>query len=675
MRNGLNPALKPWPTTLSRVSSMHRSGANAAAKTHTAVLSPSIMPTIRCSRSMAAATMLLLAACSGKKDGPVTIPPLPAASITVSTAAPTLSVTQSASGTAALTLGRTNFGGDVALTAEGLPTGVTATFTPASLTAGATSSSLALEASSTAALGAATVTVRARGAGVTDVTTEIALTVAAPLVNPSVTLTTTPGTAAIIAGQSASSVIGIARAGGFAGGVTMTVTGAPTGMTTTLSVANPVTASTLTFGVATLTSVVPGPYTLTLRANATGITEAMTTYVVTVSAPPTNNIVWRFCNTDRFPIWFAYQDGLTGTWQRVTETSAGQYNFAVGQPQVGVATVTSNLGKITTRVGYYGLGEMAAAAASECTENPVAGTKSLSGSVTGFVTSTEVATVSLGTALSGATSQATSAFTINRVPNGPLDLVAVRADLVTSIASRVLLTRNVNAADGSSLGVLDLAGGASFAPANGSVTVTAPNDGPIRAVNQWKSATGSGASFSLPQLSSGVAAPYQGIPDFALFPGDLQQVQATQQVGTTLNRFVTRYTRGPTTIVNFSMRSDPGAPTITGITGGSYPRAAASGALPIAFNGIAQVAFEQSGRSRRWELFATVLGRVTAIDYAFTMPDFGAVSGWLSTWALGSGAAEVTSTFFGQTGTGTNNTPITGSEFFSFGRLGSFSLP
>ena len=124
---------------------------------------------IRVSRLVLAASVLVWTACSGKKG--VTNPPGTTASIAVSAGSPTLSVVQTATGTSAITVARTNFTGDVALTAENLPTGVTATFTPSSLTVGGTTSSLALAASATAAAGASTVTVRARGTGVSDATT------------------------------------------------------------------------------------------------------------------------------------------------------------------------------------------------------------------------------------------------------------------------------------------------------------------------------------------------------------------------------------------------------------------------------------------------------------------------------------------------------------------------
>lgn len=627
----------------------------------------------RYSRLVLAASVLVWTACSGKKD--VTNPPVTTASITVAAGSPTLSVAQNAAGTSPIVVARTNFTGDVALTAEGLPTGVTATFTPATLTSAGTSSSLSLTVSGAAVVaGPASITIRARGTGVTDATATVALTITAS-VGGAVAITATPTTASITAGQQATTVVKVTRAGGFAGGVNFTATGAPTGMTTTFSSSNPFTGDSVNLSISTLTSVTPGPYTLTVRANASGLTEATATYTVTIAAPPSNSVTWRFCDTSRIPLWFAYLDGLSGTWQQVTPTTPGVYTFAYGQPQVGVAAVYNEGSRVVTRVSYYGLSEVTAAAAAECTQNPVAGTKTLSGTISGFASATEVGLVSMGRALSNSTTQSNPSFTISSVPTGALDLLAVRADLVSSSVSRLLLKRGVDSTSGRSLGTLDLAGGTSFAPASGSITVTAPNDATISGQNLFTTATGSSASFTMPSLSSGVATAYQGVPLAQLIASDLQQVIVTQAVGTTILRSMSRYTREPTTVTNFTMPADPAVPTVTAVGGSAYSRATAAGTVPATFNTRVLVSFNQTTTSRRWDTFATTAGRTSANSYSFTLPDFSAVLGWTNAWALSAGSVNVTGTFFGQTGANPDGTPTTGTTLFTIGRQTTFTMP
>lgn len=623
------------------------------------------------SRLTLTTALLWGAACGGSDATPpiVTTPSIAASATPVA-----VEVAQGATGSTAIAVARTNFAGDVVLSAEGLPTGVTATFTPATLSGGTTSSSLALAVAGSAVAGTSNVTVRARGTGVTDATTAVSLAIATAAVNPAVTLDVVPATASIVAGQGATAAVSIARSTGYTGGVTMSVTGAPTGMTTVFSSANPVAAGTVNLAVTTITSVVPGQYTLTARANAVGITEATATYVVTVSAPPTNRISWRFCNPDVTPVWFAYLDGLEGTWQAATAVG-GAYDFAVGQPQVAIAFVRPQQGRTVTEIRYYGLAEVARAAAAECVTNPAVGTKTLTGFISGFATQDEVANVSMGLVSSSVTNVATPGFTINRVVDGALDLIAVRSDIATTSAQRVRIVRGVNAPDGTSLGTLDLAGGASFAPALGSVTVTAPNDGSITARNLFTTATGSSAVFNTTAVSSGVAVQYQGIPLDRLLATELQQVQASQEVGTTITRFVARYTRGPGA-VSMTMPSDPGTPTITSVPGAPYARASVNAVIPQpVFNDRFEIAFDQPARARRWVISATTAGRTNAATLLFTMPDFSSVRGWQNSWALGSGTVETSSSFSGRTGAATDGSPVTGTTTYTISRLDKVTFP
>ena len=625
------------------------------------------------SRLALAACAVVITACSAKKE--IIAPPT--AAITVTAATPSLIVAAAASGSSVITVGRTNFAGDVVLSAENLPANVTATFTPATLSSGATASSVSLAAAgnATATTTPVSITIRARGTGVTDATTAISLSVTTTVAG-AMSITATPTTASITAGQSTTTAIAITRTGGFSGGVTFTVTGAKTGVTTTISPANPVTANTANLSVATLTSVAPGPDTLIVRANATGLTEATAMFVVTVAAPPSNSVTWRFCDPTRIPLWFAVQDGASGTWQRVTETSAGVYDFSYGQPRVGVATVMNVNSTVFTQVTYYGTSEVATEALAECKDFPTPGTKTLTGTIAGFTNANEVGLVSMGAALSSSASQPTPAFTITKVPGGLVDLIAVRANLVTSSVQRVLITRGTNVASGGSLGALDLAAGTSFAPGSGSITITAPNDGTLFGQNVFTTATGSSASFSTPTLSTGVAAAYQGVPDANMIASDLQEIQVQQEVGTTISRFITRYTRGPTTVA-LTMPADPGLPTITNVTTGSppYSIASATGTVSASFNDLIAVEFAQPSRSRRWEMVTTALGRAGSTTYSFTMPNFSGLAGWQNTWGLAAGSSDVTSSFFGQTGANPDGTPTTGTQIVLTGRFNTFTFP
>ena len=107
---------------------------------------------------------------------------------TVAASPGTLSVARGASGASTIAITRTNFTGAVAMSATGLPAGVTVAFNPSAATTG-NSVTATFTASSTATLGAATVTLTATS-GATSRTTTVALTITGA--DTGGTLTATP---------------------------------------------------------------------------------------------------------------------------------------------------------------------------------------------------------------------------------------------------------------------------------------------------------------------------------------------------------------------------------------------------------------------------------------------------------------------------------------------------
>ncbi len=177
----------------------------------------------------------------------------------------TLSVSLGNSKTTTITITPTGgFSGSVALTATGLPSGVTASFNPASITAASPTSTLRLSASNSATTGSATVTVTGASGNLTQTAT-IDLTV---MVTPSYSLSAgTANPASIAAGGSSSATVTVAPANGYTGSVTLACSIAPVvspapscsfGSTSPVSVTGAVSVN------ATLTFTTVGPSTATL---------------------------------------------------------------------------------------------------------------------------------------------------------------------------------------------------------------------------------------------------------------------------------------------------------------------------------------------------------------------------------------------------------------------------
>jgi subtilase family serine protease len=188
-----------------------------------------------------------------------------------------LSVTQGSSGTSTITVTAINgFASSVALTASGLPTGVTAAFSPASAT---TTSTLTLTASSTATVGTATVTVTGTSGSLSH-TTSVSLTVASSA-TPNFSLSASPSTLSVAQGAAGTSTVSVAASGGFTGSVALAASGLPSGVTAAFSPTSTTTTSTLTLTAsATATT---GTVTVTVTGTS-GTLSHSTTVSLTVTA-------------------------------------------------------------------------------------------------------------------------------------------------------------------------------------------------------------------------------------------------------------------------------------------------------------------------------------------------------------------------------------------------------
>ncbi len=224
--------------------------------------------------------------------------PTTTASFTLGASPASVAVNRGASATTTINIARTGgFAGNVALTASGLPSGVTASFSPAATTGN--SATLTLTASSTATLGSATVTVTGTSGSVVS-STAIALTVSA--VTPSdFSLAATPSSLAIDRGASGSTSIAISRTGGFTGSIAFTASGLPSGVTASFNPASTTgtaatliltASSTATLGAATVT-ITGTSGSLTHTATVALTVNAVTPADFSLSATPSSLSVAR----------------------------------------------------------------------------------------------------------------------------------------------------------------------------------------------------------------------------------------------------------------------------------------------------------------------------------------------------------------------------------------------
>jgi uncharacterized membrane protein len=191
-----------------------------------------------------------------------------------------LTVNPGASGTSAITITRAGgFSASVALSASGLPSGVTATFNPPSTTGG--SSMLTLAASSAAAFGTFNVTINGSGGGLTR-STPLTLSIANA---QNFTLAATPSSLTVNRGASGASTIAISRTGGFTSSVALSASGLPSGVTATFSPTS-TTGNSSALTLAASSTAATGMTNVTINGVGGGLTRS-TTLILTVNAPPT----------------------------------------------------------------------------------------------------------------------------------------------------------------------------------------------------------------------------------------------------------------------------------------------------------------------------------------------------------------------------------------------------
>lgn len=424
-------------------------------------------------------------------------------------------VGQGGNASVTITIARTNFDKDIALSAQGLPQGVTATFNPTNVTGGVTTSTLVLDAAPNALPATSTITITASGEGVADATTTLSLTVT---VTGSYTLAVMNPTVTVAQGGAGSTVVLVNRVNAYGGDVSLTLSGAPSGVTATLDPTATASGFSLLSIVATA-GAATGTQTLTITGTSPGLPDQPASVSVAVISPPsTASVTVPFCSG--LPVWAAYQNEGYG-WQRV-EPSGGSITFNATE-RLSFAHVFQSQQETDVRIVYATRAELATVPALACR-----GSKTLGGSVAG-VASDQVARVTLGRSVATPTSTAPN-YTLTQLGSGPLDLVAVRgtsANETDLVPNKVILRRGVDLTDGSTIPALDFAA-EGFAPATSTLTINGLATGAIPfVINSLWTAAGTIGLVHL-ALLPGNSVTLRSIPNTELATGDIHELSVQE---------------------------------------------------------------------------------------------------------------------------------------------------
>jgi len=601
------------------------------------------------------------------------------AGITVSAAPTAVSVTAGNGITTAVTITRAGgFAADVSLAATGLPAGVSAAFAPPTLTGATLTSTLTLTTTTAATAGAAAVTVTASGTGVTAQTTTVNLTVTATAPTPTYTMAATSVSAQ--QGANGTSTVTLTRGAGFIGTVNLAVTGLPAGVTATFNPAA-VTGTTSTLTLAVGGGVTAGNYTGVITGTTTGLANVTTNVALTVTAPGggTGNVNWQFCDPTAFPVWFAFRDGTTGAWTRVTAGANQTYSFTINGSVGGVAYAQPQTGaQAAVTVNYYTRTELAQVATSECVNNRA--TKTLTGSFAAL-SAGQTGTVNVGGALAQAVFP-TTAFSLS-ADDGVTDLLAFRSTQSLSgstlaiVADRAVLRRDVNYAANSAIPVIDFTGAESFAVQTAQVTVNGNGSDLVQVFANFQSTNGTFSGFAFGSLFGGTS-PYTvyGVPLSRTRPAHLHLALAIASTlsgsEVTQSRIAAQYNRE---LTNRTLTIGPSLtlPTISVAGTAPYARLRSRGTWQTEYADAIGAGFTQStGTARSWQMNASRGYFGAASDYDLELPDFSSVAGFDNNWGLRTGVATSWTTN-GQGGISSFSGIIEGASFRTAARFGSIT--
>jgi len=153
---------------------------------------------------------------------------------------------------------------------------------------------------------------------------------------PGFTLSASPGSVSIVQGGNGSSTITSTVSGGFSFAVSLTASGAPSGVTVGFSPASITGTGSSSMSITVATTATPGTYPITVTGTA-GSTVATATVYLTVTAPVTGSFAISVSPASGYLLW-----GQSG-YAVVTVTATGGFSSAVTLSAAGVPSgVTSS---------------------------------------------------------------------------------------------------------------------------------------------------------------------------------------------------------------------------------------------------------------------------------------------------------------------------------------------
>ena len=440
-------------------------------------------------------------------------------------------------------------------------------------------------------------------------------------------LSRTPSALTIAPGGSGTTTVNLMRTN-FTGAVTLSLSGAPVGVTASFSPSAPTGASsTLTLNVGG--GVVTGVYPLTINGTS-GAGNRSTALTLTVGMGGSGNVTVDFssCLVADRAVWVAAQNGVN-PWARVTG-SGDVYTFTIGAGGGGLAYVVLGANDASSvTVQYFTQAQFTAGGTLVFCPPPATG-KTINGSVAN-VAATDMATVSLGGRSATASFGATT-FQLTQVPDGAQDLVAYRHSLFGGVESAII-RRNQNIADNGTIATLDFGGGEAFTPATALITLNGLLGGEQVSQSMFYQVGANCATASLYFGGTGGATfTAFGIPGVKQLGTDFHGLSVFAST-TTATRLITQYnnTLAARTLTLGAVMPTPTISTLAG----PYKRLQAMYTLPTDYESSTSFGYSD-GASKSVTISAT-FGYLGGTSTTLALPDFSALAAWDNNWAPATG--------------------------------------
>ncbi len=508
------------------------------------------------------------------------------------------------------------FKGPVTVTATGLPPGVTAA--AVTIPANQGSGTLVIVATPFAAAGTSNVTVQASGAGITTKSATLSLSVQQA---PGFTLSLASPTVSVQEGSTATEAVSLVRVGGFSAPISLTATGLPAGLTVTAD-SPAYNGTSATLRLSAITNVPTASGSVTITASSQGASPSVALLGVQMLPPPASSRV-NFIICGQLPTAVAVKDG-TGPFEPIT-SSNNTFTFNITSPNGAIAWVTGNAtAGFNTSVLQATAQELTTLGqpTGQCPSSTSSG-KTVSGSVLGLGP-TDQALVELGGVTATVPGSGNGTFTAHGVLDGVWDAVVQR--ISRQLVNQMVVRRNQNPADGSTLPPFDLNSSSAFAPANAQITITGLGSDQAITVPSLYTANGSLLTLggtALPSASSTVTIPV--LPQTQLLQGDLMQVQVTTTTSTNSVRIGGGFFADPNgASIDLGPALAPPAVSTLALTPNARLRLSTQ--LPSLYRSAYFASFSQPGHTIT--IFMTPGYAAGASTLNVDTPDFSGLPGW-----------------------------------------------